>query len=77
MSHPAWPSPASPRHSQLLPGPPVQAVVTPSKANHQGLIFQRCSQESRAVTFPTRNLINAAAEGKAVINPEIQVLEEK
>lgn len=40
-------------------------------------MFKRCSQESWAVTCPgpMRNLINATAEGKAVINPEIQALE--
>lgn len=40
-------------------------------------MFRRCSQESWAVTCPgpTRNPINATAEGKTVINPEIQALE--
>jgi len=67
--------------SAPTPDPPVRAVVTQMQAVARpavrALMFKRCSQESWAVTCPgpTRNPNNATAEGKAVINPEIQALE--
>lgn len=83
---PVQPGQDQPRHkaptcSSPGPDPLVWAVVmqtqTTARPTIRALMFKRCSQESWALTCPdpTRNPVYATAEGKTVINPEIQILE--